>query len=169
MAEQKKCKHCSMMIPADAKICSHCRKTQGISFSMGCLTVLAVIFLIGFMSSLLTPKPSKDVTLEAQKAEIITITAEQLYKEYEANEIAADQKYKNKTLNVASTISVIGKTIGDTPYINLATGTYSHQVMVTFPAEGYNDKLATYSTGTQIEVTGRCLGKTLGMVYISLR
>jgi hypothetical protein len=103
------------------------------------------------------------------QTEIISITAEQLYKEYDANEIAADLKYKNKYLRVTGEIRDIRKGFGDAPYVNLATGVFTHQVLVTFPAGKYDNQLATYSTGTAIEVTGKCTGKTLGMVGINLQ
>jgi|GEM_PF-4319164 len=43
---EKKCKYCSLMIPADARICPHCRKTQGLTYAQGCLVIIIAIVLI---------------------------------------------------------------------------------------------------------------------------
>lgn len=166
---EKKCRYCAMMIPKNAKICPHCRKALGWTWPAKIVVGLFVLGMIGaFMgkNNQDAPQAPKPAT---KPVEIISITSEQLYKEYEANEVAADLKYKDKTLKVSGTIRDIGKTIGDKPYLNLATGTFSHQVIVMFPADTYNEKLASYKKGAAIEVTGMCTGKTLGMVGISLR
>lgn len=42
MEDQKKCKHCAMMIPKEAKICPHCRKKQGINK----LVIIIPLFLL---------------------------------------------------------------------------------------------------------------------------
>lgn len=168
MAE-KKCKHCAMMIPQDAKICPHCRKKLGWSLPA---KIFVGLIILGAFGALIgknnpeTPQPQKPV---AAPVEIISVTSEQLYKEYEANEIAADTKYKNKSVKVSGAIRDIGKTIGDKPYLNLATGPFSHQVMVMFPAGEYDQKLATLQKGNAIEVTGTCTGRTLGKIVINLK
>lgn len=167
-----------MMIPSDAAICPCCGKKitndpptpDNIKKKIAGLTwpikiVLTVIVLGIFSTAISRINPQ---TQPAQQ-DAISITAEQLYKEYEANEVAADLKYKNKALCVKGKIRIIGKGFGDAPYVNLATGVFTHQVMVIFPAGKYDNQLATYSTGTAIEVTGKCTGKTLGMVGIDLK
>lgn len=166
---EKKCRYCAMMIPKDAKICPHCRKTLGWTWPAKIFLGLIILGALGFFMG----RNGREAT-QAQKSiekpiEIISITSEQLYKEYEANEIAADQKYKNRAVKVSGTLRSIGKTIGDKPYLNLSTGAFSHQVMVLFPADQYNDKLATFKRGDRIELTGTCTGMTLGMVGIHLR
>ncbi|MEI6243330.1 MAG: hypothetical protein WCP39_08030 [Chlamydiota bacterium] len=46
MADQeKKCKHCAMMIPKEAKICPHCRKKQGTSTAVGCLAIFILLMI----------------------------------------------------------------------------------------------------------------------------
>jgi hypothetical protein len=157
-----------MMIPKDAKICPHCRKTLGWTWPAKIFVGLIVLGVLGAFIGRNGPEVPRAQKPIVKPIEIISITAEQLYKEYEANEIAADPKYKNRTVKVSGTIRDIGKTIGDKPYLNLATGTFTHQVMVLFPADKYNEKLASYKKGDAIEVTGTCTGRTLGMVGISL-
>ena len=167
-----------MMIPADATICPCCgkkitndqpapdnikKKFSGLTWPIKIVLTIIVLAIFSTAISRINPQ-----TQPAQQ-EAISITAEQLYEEYEANEVAADLKYKNKILRVKGEIRDIGKTIGDMPHVNLATGVFTHQVLVTFPAGKYDNELAKYSQGTAIEVTGKCTGKTLGMVGISLQ
>lgn len=163
---EKKCRYCAMMIPKEAKVCPYCRKTLGWTWPAKIALILFVLGLIGALAG----KSGQEI---AQKpaakpaAQIIAVSAEQLYKDYDANEVAADLKYKNRILRVAGTIRDLGKTM-DRPYLNLATGAFSHQVMVLFPAGRYDAQLATYKKGAGVEVTGRCTGRTLGMVGISM-
>ncbi len=42
MSEEKKCRHCAMMIPKEAKVCPHCRKKQGINK----LVIIIPLFLL---------------------------------------------------------------------------------------------------------------------------
>lgn len=164
MAE-KKCSHCASVIPQEAKICPHCRKKLGWTLPAKIFLVLIIIGVIGsFMAKNRQPTPDK---IPAQKA-VISITAEQLYKEYEDNEIAADMKYKNKLLQITGTIRVIRKTFGDAPHLNLATGHFSHQVMITFPSEKYDKQLAEFNRGDSIVITGTCGGLILGMIAIDV-
>ncbi|MBN1473498.1 MAG: hypothetical protein JW914_02680 [Syntrophaceae bacterium] len=48
---EKKCKHCAMMIPKEAKICPHCRKKQGTSIITLFLSAIFILFVIGMCSS----------------------------------------------------------------------------------------------------------------------
>jgi hypothetical protein len=54
MAEEKKCKHCAMMIPDEAKVCPHCRKAQGTSTLMWIAVIFFGLIGIGMCSSLTT-------------------------------------------------------------------------------------------------------------------
>ncbi len=165
-----KCKECGGEVSDKAKTCPKCGapvKKSGVSV----VAIVVAAFFILIVFAMISQEfktataPTKPV---ASKQTAISVTAEDLYKEYEANEIAADRKYKGKSIRVSGTIRDIGKTLGE-PYVNLATGKFSHQVIVYFPDKKYDDQLAQYSTGTNIEVTGTCKGKTLGMIVISLK
>lgn len=161
--EEKKCRYCASSIPKAAKICPFCRKTLG--WTLPAKIALGIIVILA-LSSLLSRNDPPPMTAKAPEKAPIAITSEQLYREYDENEIAADQKYSRKALRVSGTIRDIGKTFGDKPFLNLSTGQFSHQVMVSFPARSYDDQLASFKRGEWIELTGTCTGKTLGMVGI---
>jgi len=67
MADEKKCKYCSMMIPADAKICPCCRKTLG--WTLPAKIVLGLIVIgsrgLGGRTSMLLGSVSKQVVSNA--------------------------------------------------------------------------------------------------------
>lgn len=118
------------------------------------------IFFAGLLLLLLMP-----VSAPAQEQ---AIDAAALYREYEENEIAADAKYKNTRFAVTGEIRAIGKTIGDKPYIYLATGRYTSQVTLMFPARKYDTQLAAMKKGETIRAKGVCRGMKIGMVIIDI-
>jgi hypothetical protein len=55
------------------------------------------------------------------EARIIEVSAKQLYADYDANEVSADDKYKGKTLRVSGMIETIGKDILGAPFVEFTT------------------------------------------------
>jgi len=51
----------------------------------------------------------------------VRVTATQLFADYEANEVSADEKDKGKAVLVSGTIENIGKDLLDTLYVTLKT------------------------------------------------
>lgn len=83
---------------------------------------------------------------------VVEVTAKQLYADYEANEVNADDKYKGKVLHVSGTISTIGKDVLDTPYVEFA-GDSGLGVQCMFDDAG---ALGSLKKGQQLAV--RCKG-----------
>lgn len=97
--------------------------------------------------------------------ETIEISADDLYSAYKENEVAADQKYKNKMLEISGTVNSIGKDITDTIYITLETGELLNSVQCYFK-NSEADAVASLSKGQEITVIGKCTGLTLTNVMI---
>jgi hypothetical protein len=98
-------------------------------------------------------------------APAFSITAEDLHAEYDANEVAADAKFKNKILLVTGAVDEIGKDILDQPYITLGRGEMSvFGVQAIFPESDSRD-LAKLSKGERVAVKCVCAGK-LGNVIL---
>lgn len=92
----------------------------------------------------------------------IKTTASNLYQDYDDNEVAADEKYKDKKIAVTGTIQDIGKDVMDDAYITLNTGKYGI-VQCSFN----NSKMVkTLSKGDRVTIVGNCSGKTLGNVIL---
>jgi len=101
----------------------------------------------------------------AYAQEPIKITAKQLIEEYEANEVAADAKYENKTLEVTGVVDSIGKDILDTPYVVLTDGdewaVWGVQCMFRSKDEA---QLAQMTKGQTLTIWGRCDGYLLNVI-----
>jgi hypothetical protein len=85
------------------------------------------------------------------------LTANKLASDYKANEIAADNAYKGKMVEVTGVVDSIGKGLFDDPYITLKTG----EVLVSIqcflkPTEA--DKAAALTQGKQIAIRGKVDG-----------
>ena len=85
----------------------------------------------------------------------VTISASKLYKEYNENEIAADEKYKGKIIEVTGVIRDIGNDIMDNAYITLVGNEYLGDIQCYFNEKSVVAKL---SKGKRITVIGSCSG-----------
>ncbi|PQJ76544.1 OB-fold protein [Polaribacter glomeratus] len=82
------------------------------------------------------------------------VSAKKLFRDYQDNEIAADEIYKGKKLAVTGLIDDIGNDVLDDSYINLKTGYIMGSVQC------YLDKkiVAKLKKGQKVVVIGRCNG-----------
>ena len=85
----------------------------------------------------------------------VTISASKLYKEYNENEIAADEKYKGKIIEVTGVIRDIGNDIMNNAYVTLAGDEYFGDIQCYFNKKSVVAKL---SKGKRITIIGSCSG-----------
>ncbi|MBX3735608.1 MAG: hypothetical protein KF715_02875 [Candidatus Didemnitutus sp.] len=178
MSSLTKCKTCGSEMASDAKNCPKCgapNKKGGclrlIMYAGGgfiALCVVGAIFSGGGGDSGSKSSPAAAVqpaTAPAPKQDsLATIDAETLYKAYEANEVAADEQFKGKTIKVSGVINDIAKDIMDNPYVILGDDI---GVQCTFPdREDYRKRLAQLKKGESITVTGTVEGK---MLHVQLK
>lgn len=83
-----------------------------------------------------------------------TVSAKTLHSEYEANQVSADAKYKDKMVILTGVVDTIGKDIGDTPYITLKTSEHSAGVQCMF-SEDHNSALSALKKGDSVELHGQ--------------
>ncbi|WKZ83960.1 OB-fold putative lipoprotein [Ralstonia pickettii] len=89
-----------------------------------------VAIIIGVLSDLTDPKPKaasapatgKPVEAAAAAEPPLPVKAQELFGAYEDNEVAADQKYKDKSLLVTGTVQSIDKDFTDSIVVKLASG-----------------------------------------------
>jgi len=86
------------------------------------------------------------------------VPAAQLYAEYASNEVAADNKYKGKTIIVTGMVEKIGKDLTDDTYVALATGQMIFSVQCFFDA-GHEAELAKVAIGNMVALTCDVRGK----------
>lgn len=92
------------------------------------------------------------------------ISPNELYANYRANEVAADEKFRNKKLALTGQISDIGKDITDKPYISFKVGSFEN---VTCYFDSKNSKLISeLSKGDTITIVGTCSGLILTNVIL---
>jgi hypothetical protein len=92
------------------------------------------------------PKENKDYDLE--------ITAKQLIKEFEDNEVSANKKYKNKKIKITGEVATIGQNSSDT-YIHLTSGKILGLTNITCNLKNTEDgKAETLNKGDNVAVVG---------------
>lgn len=124
--------------------------------------IIAVIVIIIWAGSSGSKKNTNSTNTQgaptAQTEVATKVTATTLMKDYEANEVAADQKYKNKLLEVTGTINTIGKDLLDNPYISLVSNNPILGVQCMFDKDKASE-LASLSKGASVTLQGTDSGK----------
>lgn len=92
------------------------------------------------------------------------VSANQLYREYESNEVAADRKYKGKIVVVSGVIRDIGKDILDNAYVVIGGEGFLDGVQCTFEKPD-ETSLASLSKGQRVTIKGFVSGK-MGNVQV---
>lgn len=87
----------------------------------------------------------------------VTVSAQQLYADYHANEVLADTKYKARWLYVRGTVSEIGKDFSDDPYVNLIASDNEFESVRAEFAKAAIPTLATLHKGNGVSLM--CFGK----------
>lgn len=121
-----------------------------------------IVFCILAVGSTETDKDTQKVQSQAAS---YTVSANQLYSEYNSNEVAADAKYKGKVVIVSGTIQDIGKDIMDDAYIVIGGQGFLDGVQCTF-TKGEQSSVARLSKGQQVTVKGVVAGK-MGNVLVN--
>jgi hypothetical protein len=80
MNNHKKCIHCAMQIPADAKICPYCRKSLSVAGKIAALIIIGAILLI---ISIVGTSTTKETRTPPDGGDPSTATYKQVFREYE--------------------------------------------------------------------------------------
>ena len=105
-----------------------------------------------------TPKTADSAKpAETKTVEVVKVTAADLLKAYNENEVAGDQKYKDKTLEVTGKIDDIQSGIGSDKFVILKAGGANefNKPRARF-AETETAKIATLKKGADIKM--QCMG-----------
>jgi len=117
----KACRECGHEVSATAKACPNCgarnpalgKKTYGVLslISLG----IGVMVFIGLWRACESGGPSVSESDVASTAPAVSVSADQLTADYEANEVAADEKYKQKIIEVSGLLTLSART-SPTPF-----------------------------------------------------
>lgn len=190
MSRMIKCKICQTEMASDAKACPKCEAPIE---KKGCMTYIIYIgggiFGLSILSAILgaifdgngkkpestsssasTSSVAQSSTQSASREEtVIDVNADDLYKAYEANEVAADERYKDKLVKVHGVVQSIGKDILDNPYVVLGGEGMLDGVQCTFPDNASSKtSLSKMNKGDNVWVKGVVEGK-MGNVQVEVR
>jgi len=178
------CSVCGGQVAKTAKSCPHCgqewpagiptsKALSGAGTSLmkaGCgvivlFAVLVVVVSIFMSGGREEAPPLETATAPAQEP----IRAEVLMRAYEDNELAADQRYKGRTLDVVGTVESIGREIVGRPYVVLSAGEAAMFVGVQCVASlrdaaKEEAKMARLRQGQRVVVRGKADGKLLNVL-----
>jgi hypothetical protein len=96
----------------------------------------------------------------------LRISAETLYRAYDANEVAADEKYKGKAVIITGKIQNIGKDILGSPFVIVGGSGMLDGVQCMF-AKSATSSLASLIKGRTVTIGGTVSGKMLSWVMMS--
>ena len=121
------------------------------------LSLISIIFFVIIAFGSLEEFESLDdePKITADTKPNLIVSARKLYEEYNANEIAADEKYKGKIIQVTGIIRDIGNDIMDNAYITLIGDQYFGDIQCYFREKSI---VAGLSKGKRISVMGSCSG-----------
>ncbi|HOS88348.1 MAG TPA: hypothetical protein PLG37_02645 [Candidatus Pacearchaeota archaeon] len=102
----------------------------------------------------------------AQQQSYTRVAAVDLAAEYKANQVAADDKYKNKTIEVSGTIYNIGKDILDAPYVVLSGTDMVTNIQCMFDKSDQS-QLTSLAKDTKIVLRGKVSGQVVFNVLLN--
>lgn len=97
-------------------------------------------------------------SIDARPVTGLPISAIDLVDAYVANEVAADQRFKDRYLEVSGDVDAIGKDIAETPYLILHGRLESARSVQASFSKADADRLAKVEKGQWVTVTCRCRG-----------
>ena len=177
------CKACGKEIAKGVKKCPHSGKDQRNFFMKHkIISIIAIFIVLGVIGSVTggkddsakttstttstestasTKSTSEDVKKEE---EAITVSAVDLGKAYNDNEVSADKQYKGKNAVISGTIKDIGVTMGQT-YVVLSSGDdfALTDIQCFFKDQTEIDKVAGLSKGNSVTIKGKIDGKSMNV------
>lgn len=175
MSEEKtkKCKHCKMDIPKDAKICPHCRKKQKSGILKWVVLILIIGVVIGAVtgedkSADSTTKQTEATASDSQKQEpesieYTSVSVNDMMDALNNNAMGASDKYKGQYLEITGKLTNID---ASGKYINLtADGDFEIiGVQCNIKNDEQKSKVASLTKGDTVTLKGKCtdVGEVLG-------
>ena len=113
-------------------------------------------------SAPLPTKADAPASVDTPSPPDITVTAAALGSAYNANEVAADGKYKDKDILVSGVVNSIGVDVMGTSFVTLKSDGVLLGVQCMFDDQ-YKPQLAKLQKGNYVKVRGTCKGNALGI------
>ncbi|MBN1634756.1 MAG: hypothetical protein JW917_11375 [Ignavibacteria bacterium] len=125
-------------------------------------SVLLIALFIALAFGSLFEDKDKEKEYKPEDDGSIRISADNLYKEYSDNPVAADEKFKGKTLKVTGNISLINQEKDGRILIMYDTKAINGYIFCYFD-ETESKKIAKLKPGDYRTIKGRCTGMLVGV------
>lgn len=135
--------------------------TGGIARPIASAAVLAVFMALATGSA----ETDQAADKISEETSAFALTADQLYTEYDANQVAADARYKDKVVTVSGEIQSIGKDVTDNAYLVIGGKMGLDGVQCLFP-EGQEAAISGLSKGQSVVAKGKVAGQPIGNVLM---
>jgi hypothetical protein len=158
-----KCKECGGRVSTKADACHSCgakvKKWRLLKIVL--LTIIGFPVLLGVIGSLVSksgdgrgsPTVASQAPPTAPMRNIVEISAQALYDDYERNEVAADERYRGALLKVTGTVVSIDKNFTNSIVLWLKAGGDFDKVMLSVPD---SEKAIVSSLQKGQEITAFC-------------
>lgn len=127
------------------------------------LHFFSAIIVVAFLFLAYASKDNSKLEKQVAGATALSVSPRQLMADYEANEVAADQQYKDKVLLVSGIVTNIGKDVMGEIYVTLSAGDALGGVQCSF-SESHTQEAARLSKGQRVTIKGMCKGKVLNVL-----
>ncbi|MFZ9586155.1 MAG: OB-fold protein [Crocinitomicaceae bacterium] len=128
--------------------------------------LLSAFFLMAVASG--QEETEKTVEEKSKTEKPVIVSSVQLYEDYEANQVAADEKYKDKVVQVSGTIIDISKNPIDEDEIivklnGLIDNEYEIMGVSFYFDKSHASEVASLSKGADLTIKGLCKGSVIGV------
>jgi len=141
----------------------HSTKSKIISFIWMILSF--VIVSSGEDTTLSRSSVSSSAPISAPAEKVMQVNIRDILSAYEGNEIGADNKYKDKIIQVTGTISSVKKDMMDNLYVTLGTGArFEIPEIQAFFDDSMNNQLGQLRKGSKLTVVCRVNGLMMNVL-----
>jgi hypothetical protein len=132
-----------------------------------CLVFLTIALLVAACN-----KPKAKPTADEPIVPVAKLTAEELIDEYKKNQLGADQKYKDKPIQVTGKVARVEKVALAGYYVGIGSaheGEFDIMCFLDKDDKSAEEKAGKLKEGDAVTMVGRCEGKAGGLGSIYLR
>lgn len=171
----KKCKNCQKEIDAKAKKCPFCQSDLRNWFVRHPIwTIVLVLFVIGMFGvassggNEKTASKSTPTTAQAEptKAAALQVDALVFVTDFDKNQLNAEEKYKDKVVELTAVIKNISEDIGGAPFLSLepvGNKMFGTSIKCVFKSKS---ELTSVENGNTVTVVGKVANQSLGIIQL---
>lgn len=133
---------------------------------VGIVVVFGVFRIIGSFNTPEKAEGREECTAASDRTMTTAVAPDRIVEDYISNEVAADNTYRGRLLEIRGEVCEIGKDLADRIYISL-DGRHGDRKTQCFFNDVAGQTVATLKKGDTVTVQGECDGLTLWTVLLS--